>query len=64
MFVLFTKGCAGCWVEYEKGLGYFSEINDWGAGLPRNCDSVSHRKMTCVSFSSNKTDKYTLLGSS
>jgi len=31
-FVLYTKGCAGCWVEYEKGLGYFSEINDWVMG--------------------------------
>ena len=33
------------------------------AGLPRNCDSVSHRKMRFVSFSRNKTNKYTLLGS-
>jgi len=31
-FVLYTKGCAGCWVEFEKGLGYFSEINDWVMG--------------------------------
>jgi hypothetical protein len=31
-FVLYTKGCAGCWVEYEKGLGYFSEISDWVMG--------------------------------
>ena len=31
-FVLYTKGCTGCWVEYEKGLGYFSEINDWVMG--------------------------------
>jgi len=31
-FLLYTKGCAGCWVEYEKGLGYFSEISDWVMG--------------------------------
>lgn len=31
-FVPYTKGCAGCWVEYEKGLGYFSEISDWVMG--------------------------------
>ena len=31
-FVLYTKDCAGCWVEYEKGLGYFIEISDWVMG--------------------------------
>jgi hypothetical protein len=44
------KDCAECWVTYESGLGYLTEISDWVVGWIT--------KESWLSF-----NKYTLLGS-
>jgi hypothetical protein len=62
-FVLYIKGCVGLIMKRDWEISVRLVTGLW-AGLPRNCDSVSNRKMIFVSFSSNKTNKYVLLGRS